>query len=113
MRWLHYIWNGIQAYQEFWGRTNLKYIIHPPNTNNLIIPKHDYVTGTKITSITARKKIESLSGYFMDLFTEYIEKSEENYIGLKRMSDWEVIFTATIQALKVKKGENVLKKLKW
>ncbi len=112
MRWLHYIWNGIQAYQEFWARTNLKYIIHPPNTDNLIIPKHDYVTGTRITSITARKKIESLSGYFMDLFTEYIEKSEENYIGLKRMSDWEVIFTATIQALKVKKGERVLKKLK-
>ncbi len=111
MRWLHYIWNGIQAYQEFWSRTNLKYIIQPPNTDNLIIPRHDYATGTRITSITTRKKIESLSDYFIDLFTEYIEKSEKNYIGLKRMSDWEVIFTATIQALKVKKGEIVLKRL--
>ena len=111
MRWLHYVWNGIQAYQEFWGRTNLKYIIQPPNTNNLIIPKHDYATGTRITSITARKKIGAYSDYFIDLFTEYIEKSEKNYVGLKRMSDWEVIFTATIQALKVKKGTRVLKQL--
>ena len=89
----------------------MKYIIQPPNTNNLIIPKHDYATGTRITSITARKKIGAYSDYFIDLFTEYIEKSEKNYVGLKRMSDWEVIFTATIQALKVKKGTRVLKQL--
>ncbi len=111
MRWLHYIWNGIQAYQEFWNRTNFKYIIQPPNTYNLIIPKHDYATGTRLTSITTREKIGSLSDYFSDLYIEYIEKTENKYIGLKRMSDWEVIFTATIQALKVNKGKIVLKKL--
>ena len=42
MRWLHFIWNGIQAYQEFWYRTNFKYEIHPPIPENLTIPLRDY-----------------------------------------------------------------------
>ena len=24
MRWLHFIWSGIEAYQEFWNRTNFQ-----------------------------------------------------------------------------------------
>ena len=40
MRWLHFIWNGIQAYQEFfWKRTNFKLSIQPPSPKNLIIPQ--------------------------------------------------------------------------
>ena len=112
MRWLHFIWNGIQAYQEFWSRTGLKYAIQPPIPENLTIPQHDYVTGTRLVSISGRKKIDSLGQYFLDLFIEYIEKTEEKYPGLKHMSDWEVIFTATIQALKVKKGRSILENLK-
>ena len=99
MRWLHFIWNGIQAYQEFWTRTGFQYVIQPPIPENLTIPQHDYVTGTRLISISGRKIIDSLGQYFLDLFTEYIEKTEEKYPGLKHMSDWEVIFTATIQAL--------------
>ena len=39
MRWLHFIWSGIQAYQEFWSRTNYKLSIQPPCPSNLVIPK--------------------------------------------------------------------------
>ena len=112
MRWLHFIWNGIQAYQEFWTRTGFQYVIQPPIPENLTIPQHDYVTGTRLISISGRKIIDSLGQYFLDLFTEYIEKTEEKYPGLKHMSDWEVIFTATIQALKIKKGRSVLEQLR-
>ena len=112
MRWLHYIWNGIQAYQEFWYRTNYKLSIQPPIPNNLVIPKHDYKTGTRIISISERKKIESIAEHFLSLFTDYIISTEKKYPGLEHMSDWEVIFTATLQALKVKEGEKILNKLK-
>jgi len=111
MRWLHFIWNGIQAYQEFWFRTGFKYVIQPPIPENLAIPQHDYVTGTRLISISGRKPINTLGQYFLDLFTEYIINTEKRYPGLKHMSDWEVIFTATIQALKVKKGRSVLEQL--
>ena len=112
MRWLHFIWSGIQAYQEFWNRTDLKLSIQPPNTENLIIPQHDYKTGTRLISISKRKPIVSLTEHFISLLTDYIVLTEKKYPGLSHMSDWEVIFTATIQALKVKKGKQVLIKLK-
>ena len=112
MRWLHFIWNAIQAYQEFWFRTNYKLSIQPPTTNNLVIPKHDYKTGTHILSISKRNKVKSISNHFLSLYTDYIVKTERKYPGLNHMSDWEVIFTATLQALKVKEGEKILNKLK-
>ncbi|MFL2983852.1 MAG: GNAT family N-acetyltransferase [Candidatus Neomarinimicrobiota bacterium] len=112
MRWLHFIWSGIQAYQEFWNRTNLQLSIQPPNPDNLIIPQRDYKTGTRLISISRRKPIVSLAEHFLSLFTDYIVMTEKKYPGLNHMSDWEVIFTATIQALKVKKGKQVLVRLK-
>ena len=112
MRWLHFIWSGIQAYQEFWFRTNYKLSIQPPSPNNLVIPKHDYKLGTNIISISERKNTNSITDHFLSLYTEFIIKTEQKYPGLQHMSDWEVIFTATLQALKVKEGVSILNKLK-
>ena len=112
MRWLHFIWSGIQAYQEFWSRTDYKLSIQPPCPSNLVIPKHDYKLGTNIISISKRKNIHSISEHFLSLYTDFIIRTEKKYPGLQHMSDWEVIFTATIQALKVKEGVIVLNRLK-
>ena len=112
MRWLHFIWNGIQAYQEFWGRSNLEQSIQPPSPKNLIIPQHDYKTGTRIISISNRAPVNSLAEHFLSLYTDFIVLTEKKYPGLNHMSDWEVIFTATIQALKIDEGRKVLEKLK-
>ena len=112
MRWLHFIWNGIQAYQEFWGRSNLERSIQPPSPENLIIPQHDYKTGTRIISISDIKPVESFAEHFLSLYTDFIIVTEKKYPGLRHMPDWEVIFTATIQALKIDEGRKVLEKLK-
>ena len=112
MRWLHFIWNGIQAYQEFWNRTEFTLSIHPASPTNLIIPKHDYTTGTKLISISGRKPTPSVAEHFLSLYTDYIAHTEENYEGLVHMSDWEVIFMSTLQALKVVPGKEILERLK-
>ena len=112
MRWLHFIWNGIQAYQEFWKRTNFKLSIQPPSPENLIIPQRDYTTGTKIISISRRRATKSIAEHFMALYSQFIIMTEKRYPGLKHMSDWEVIFTATLQSMNVNPGMKVLKKLK-
>tara|TARA_B100001250_G_C19814758_1_gene797721 strand:+ start:1321 stop:5919 length:4599 start_codon:yes stop_codon:yes gene_type:complete len=112
MRWLHFIWNGIQAYQDFWNRTEFKLSIQPPSPSNLVIPQHDYSTGTRLISISGRKETESTAEHFLSLYTTYIVQTENKYPGLKHMSDWEVIFTATLQAVKVTRGKKILKQLK-
>ena len=112
MRWLHFIWNGVQAYQEFWNRTEFKLSIQPPSPSNLVIPQHDYSTGTRLISISGRKPTESIAEHFLSLYTDYIIRTENKYPGLKHMSDWEVIFTATLQAVKLKRGKKILNQLK-
>ena len=112
MRWLHFIWNGIQAYQEFWHRTEFKLSIQPPSPANLVIPQHDYTTGTRLISISGRKSTESIGAHFLSLYSDYITKTEEKIPGLKHMSNWEVIFTATLQAVKVAQGKELLNQLK-
>jgi len=112
MRWLHFIWNGVQAYQDFWNRTEFKLSIQPPSPSNLVIPQHDYSTGTRLISISGRKPTESMAEHFLSLYTDYIVRTEKKYPGLKHMSDWEVIFTATLQAVKVKRGKKILNQLK-
>jgi long-chain acyl-CoA synthetase len=111
MRWLHFIWNGIHAYQEFWKRTNFKLSIQPPSPENLIIPQRDYATGTKIISISRRRTTKSIAEHFLALFSQFIIMTEKRYPGLKHMSNWEVIFTATLQSMNVKVGKKILKKL--
>ena len=112
MRWLHFMWSGLQAYQEFWFRTNYEFAIYPPSPSNLIIPQHDYKNGTRIISLSGRKVVDSLAEHFISLYTKYIIDTERKFPGLNHMSDWEVIFTATIQALRVKNGRIILKNLK-
>ena len=111
MRWLHYIWNGAQAYIDFWHRTDYKLAIDPPVPDNLIIPRHDYTIGTRIISISDRKKIKSVGKFYLDLYINYIIKTENTFSGLKHMADWELIFTASLEAMKVKKGIPILKNL--
>ena len=111
MRWLHYIWNGVQAYIEFWHRTNYKLAIDPPTPDNLIIPQHDYAIGTRIVSISDRKENSSVGQFYLDLYTSYIIETELKFSGLKHMADWELIFTASLEAMKVKRGIPVLNKL--
>jgi hypothetical protein len=77
-----------------------------------VIPQHDYSTGTRLISISGRKQTQSVVDHFLSLFTDYIVRTEEKYKGLKHMSDWEVIFTATLQAVKMKKGKEILNQLK-
>ena len=112
MRWLHFIWNGVQAYQDFWNRTEFKLSIQPPSPSNLVIPQHDYSTGTRLISISGRKPTKSMAEHFLSLYTDYIVRTEKKYPGLKHMSDWEVIFTATLQAVKMKRGKKILNQLK-
>ena len=112
MRWLHFIWNGVQAYVEFWKRTDFKYKISPPSINNLIIPQYDYASITRLISISDRKEFESVSDFFLELYTYYILKTESQFKGLKHMADWELIFMVTIQTLKPEIAISKITKLK-
>ena len=112
MRWLHFIWSGTAAYINFWWRSDKKVQIGDPSPKNLIIPEHDYTSGTRLISITNRKKTSEISNLLFRIYKNFIDDTENEYIGLKRMADWELIFSVIMQETKVKYGIPLIKQFK-
>ena len=90
MRWLHFIWNSIAAYLEFWKRSGLTRMIKDSSTKNLIIPEFDYYTGTRLVSISNRSKTSQLSDILNSLYNKLIIETENQFPGLVRMAEWEL-----------------------
>ena len=109
IRWLHYIWNGVMAYLDFWHHTDYQLMIADPTPKNLIIPEFDYATGTRLISISNRQPVENAAEVLLTIYEQYIIKTEQAFPGLRRMAEWEVFFTALIQVLGEEKGLSVLK----
>ena len=112
MRWLHFIWSGTAAYINFWWRSDKKVQIGDPSPKNLIIPEHDYTSGTRLISITNREKTSEISNLLFRIYKNFIDDTENEYIGLKRMADWELIFSVIMQETKVKYGIPLIKQFK-
>ncbi|MFQ6612142.1 MAG: GNAT family N-acetyltransferase [Fidelibacterota bacterium] len=109
MRWLHFIWNGITAYLEFWKRTGCQFILKDASVRNLIIPKYDYTIGTRLISISNRKKESSLGKVLIGIYRQYIMDSEAQFEGLQKMAGWEILFTVVIEIFGKSRGIELLK----
>ena len=112
MRWLHFIWSGTAAYINFWWRSDKKVQIEHPSPKNLIIPEHDYSSGTRLISITNRKETSEISNVLFSIYKNFIDDTEKEYMGLKRMADWELIFSVIMQETKIKYGIPLIQQFK-
>ena len=104
MRWLHFIWNSVAAYLEFWKRSGQTRMINDSSTQNLIIPEFDYYTGTRLISISGRSKAIELSDVLYSLYDKLILDTENQFPGLVRMAEWEILFTVVLEVFGEKKG---------
>ena len=112
MRWLHFIWSGTVAYINFWWRSDKKVRIGDPSPKSLIIPEHDYASGTRLISISNRKNTTGIANLLFSIYGEFIKDTENHYPGLKRMADWELIFSVILQVAKVKYGIPIITQFK-
>jgi len=111
LRWLHFIWSGLMAYFNFWNRSGNRLRITNPSPENLIVPEYDYTTGTRLISISDRDENFKLPELFFSLYEDFIILTEQTYPGLKRLADWELLFTAMLQVVPLKKGLAILNNL--
>jgi predicted GNAT family acetyltransferase len=108
--WPYFIWTGINVYLQFWTRTNRRLEINEPSPINIIIPVHDYQTGSRIVSISARRKHVNPLDMLEKFIHHYIESIEETYPILKGSGKNKYIFSGIIEALGHKKGIAFLEK---
>ena len=106
--WPYFIWSGLSAYIDFWQRTNKTLEVADPSIENIIIPAHDYQTGSRIVSISERKKHNSLLDLLINFYRNFVEQTEEKYEFLKGNSHWQYIFSAFPDTFGIKKGKEVL-----
>ncbi|TFH00247.1 MAG: hypothetical protein E4H13_07945, partial [Calditrichales bacterium] len=69
--WPYFIWSGVHAYMLFWKRTGGRLELKEPTPSNIIIPKHDYQTGSRIVSISSRRKHLSKQDMLKNFVTHY------------------------------------------
>ena len=112
MRWLHFIWNGISAYLEFWKNSGKTQMIADASPRNVIIPEYDYYTGTRLISISGREKANSIYDVLITLYQKFILDTETIFPGLKKMAEWEILFTIVLEVFGTTKGIKLLNKIK-
>jgi long-subunit acyl-CoA synthetase (AMP-forming)/GNAT superfamily N-acetyltransferase len=102
--WPYFIWSGVSAYTQFWRRTRERLELEDPTPTNIIIPKHDYQTGSRIVSISARRRHLNVLDMLKNFISSYIEKTELEYEKLKGIGKNKFVFSGIIEALGRKPG---------
>jgi GNAT superfamily N-acetyltransferase len=102
--WPYFIWSGVSSYIQFWKRTERRLELDDPTPINIIIPKHDYQTGSRIVSISARRKHLDPLDMLKNFIHCYIKEIENQYGILKGVGKSKYLFSAIIEALGHKKG---------
>ena len=84
--------------------------IKEPSPKNIIIPVHDYQTGSRIVSISARRKHVNPLDMLESFIRYYIESIEEKFPVLRGIGKNKYIFSGVIEALGHEKGIAFLEK---
>ncbi|PIE02173.1 MAG: hypothetical protein CSA81_08670 [Acidobacteria bacterium] len=100
--WPYFIWNAASAYYQFWKLTGCETMIAEPGPENIIIPYHDYQTGTKLISLTKRVHTDKFMDFFQRFNTYFIEKIQDPFPFLREDENWKYFFSAVISV----EGEN-------
>ena len=108
--WPFFIWSGIEAYVKFWLRTGMSMELNDPSPDNIIIPLHDYQTGTRIVSITSRRPHIDPLDMLLNLIDKYVVQTENLYPFLSGKDNRVHVFSAMLEALGQQKGIDFLQK---
>lgn len=110
--WTFFVWNASAAYINFWKLTLYQLELVDPTPSNVIIPPHDYQTGTRFVSLSDRMEHEDLFGLITNFYYKFIEPVEDKYEFLKKKSIWNYLFSGLINAEGEKRGFEVLENFK-
>ena len=102
--WPFFIWSGVEICVKFWLRTGRSMELMDPSPNNIIIPLHDYQTGTRIVSIASRRVHLSPLDMLLNLIEKYIFRTEESFEFLRVKDNRIHVFSALMEALGQKEG---------
>ena len=110
--WPYFVWSAATSYMNFWKLSDYKLELADPQPTNIIIPTHDYQTGTRLVSISERVKSSSPLTFFHNFYEFFIKATENQYPFLKKSSIWNYVFSGVIDSREEGPGLELLRKFK-
>jgi hypothetical protein len=106
--WPYFIWSGVMDYVDFWHRTGRNMELLDPSPDNIIIPLHDYQTGSRIVSMSARRKHRGPLNLMTNLYKSFVKDVEAEYPFLHGIGDYKYIFSAFLEVMGQNEGLKLL-----
>ncbi|BDQ02981.1 GNAT family N-acetyltransferase [Ignavibacterium sp.] len=110
--WRFFVWSAFAAYLKFRKITNDKIELGNPAPENIILPPHDYQTGSYITSFYKRENSVSYYQFILNFYNKFILKSEEEYPVLKNDLALSSILSAICEVEGAEKGLEIIQRLR-
>lgn len=111
--WPFFAWSALAAYVDFWNRTGRRREISDPTLTNVIVPTHDYHTGARIVSISARRPHAGLIPMIRSFQADFVEPAEAQYPALRGLVGWDVIFSSVLEVVGEEEGLHMFRELLW
>ena len=102
--WPFLAWSALSAYVDFWVRTGKRLEIAELSLADIVLPTHDYHTGSRILSLSARRPHRGLLTMLRSFCEEFIQPVVREHPSLDRVVSWDVIFSSVLEVVGEKDG---------
>ncbi len=97
--WPFFVYCAAGAYLEFWARTDRRFALGDFTPGDVIVPTHDYQTGTRVVSIARRRPAPPVPELLEDVWTRIVRPMEERYPWLEDWAAPEAVLTPFLEVV--------------
>ncbi len=102
--WPFLAWSALSAYVDFWDRTGKRYEIEDLSTTDIVLPTHDYQSGSRLVSLSARREHRGMLSMLQSFKDRFVDPVEAEYADLRGLVNWDVVFSSVLEALGEREG---------
>jgi hypothetical protein len=84
---------------DFWDRTGRRCEIAALDPADIVVPTHDYHTGSRIVSLSSRRSHGGLLAMVRAFREGFVDAVEEAHPDVKGLVGWDVVFSAVLEVV--------------
>ncbi len=102
--WPFLAWSALSAYVDFWDRTGRRYEIADLSTTDIVLPTHDYQSGSRLVTLSERREHRGVLTLLQSFKDRFVDPVEAEYSNLKGLVTWDGVFSSVLEALGEQEG---------
>jgi long-chain acyl-CoA synthetase len=106
--WPFFVYSAAGAFLEFWNRTGRRFALAEASAGDIIVPTHDYQTGTRIVSIARRCPAPPVGELLDTLWRYLVPPMVEAHEALAGVAPPREVLTAFLEVVGVREGVALL-----